>query len=122
MREAILSVDDDVDDHLLDYMIYYVYSRNEHAERFEYNVLLSLLDEESTAPKKKIDRIQSAKPKTTNSGEKNKISANFKDVISSNSDDHYSAVDDHPSDVIRTNRDPEPLEDLYDDSPRQKMP
>ena len=101
-------------------MIYYVYSRNEHAERFEYNVLLSLLDEESTAPKKKIDRIQSAKPKTTSSGKKNNISANFKDVVS-NSDDHYSAVEDNQvgeSDVIRTNRDPEPVEGLYDDSPR----
>jgi hypothetical protein len=53
LQEAILSVDDDLDDHVLDYMLYYVYARNEHADKFEYKVLLSLLDEEIVPQKKK---------------------------------------------------------------------
>lgn len=53
-----MSVDDDLNDHLLDYMLYYVYARNEHADKFEYKVLLSLLDEEIVPQeKKKPDRI-----------------------------------------------------------------
>ena len=95
LQEAILSVDDDLDDHLLDYMLYYVYARNEHAVKFEYKVLLSLLDEEVVLQdKKKPERIQSAKPKVTSSNDNNKVTKNFKDIVSSNSDEQYSEVED----------------------------
>lgn len=69
-------------------MLYYVYARNEHAEKFEYKVLLSLLDEEVVLQdKKKPERIQSAKPKVTSSNDNNKVTKNFKDIVSSNSDE-----------------------------------
>ena len=69
-------------------MLYYVYARNEHAVKFEYKVLLSLLDEEVVLQdKKKPERIQSAKPKVTSSNDNNKVTKNFKDIVSSNSDE-----------------------------------
>ena len=90
-----MSVEDDLDDHLLDYMLYYVYARNEHADKFEYKVLLSLLDEEiAPQKKKKPERIQSAKPKVTSSDDNQKLIKNFKDIVSSNSDEQYSEVED----------------------------
>lgn len=62
LREAILSVEDDLDNHILDYMLFYVYVRNESVDRFEYKSLLKMLEEH--VPNKKVskDRIQSAKP------------------------------------------------------------
>ena len=45
VREAIISVDEDIDDHLMDWMLYYVYSRSEHVDRMEYKVLITMLDE-----------------------------------------------------------------------------
>jgi len=45
VREAIVSVDEDIDDHLMDWMLYYVYSRSEHVDRMEYKVLITMLDE-----------------------------------------------------------------------------
>lgn len=56
------------------------------------------------------------------------MTKNFKDVVSSNSDEQYSEVEDEKaseqeSEVVSTNREgPEPLEGFYDESPRQKMP
>jgi hypothetical protein len=40
VREAILSVDEDLDDHILDWMLFYVYSRSEHVDQMEYKVLI----------------------------------------------------------------------------------
>ncbi len=45
VREAIVSVDEDIDDHLMDWMLYYVYSRSDHVDRMEYKVLITMLDE-----------------------------------------------------------------------------
>ena len=45
-------MDEDCDEHLLDWMLYYVYSRSEHVERMEYKVLITMLEESS-----KKDRI-----------------------------------------------------------------
>lgn len=45
MREAIQSLDDDIDHHLLDWMLYYVYSRSEHFDKMEYKVLITMLEE-----------------------------------------------------------------------------
>lgn len=45
VREAIISVDEEIDDHLMDWMLYYVYSRSEHVDRMEYKVLITMLDE-----------------------------------------------------------------------------
>lgn len=62
LREAILSVEDDLDNHILDYMLFYVYVRNKTADRYEYKPLIKMLEEH--VPNKKVgkDRIQSAKP------------------------------------------------------------
>jgi len=54
------------------------------------------------------------------------LNKNFKDVAKS--DENYSEVEDEKayeigeSEVVPTNREPEPLEGFYDESPRQKMP
>lgn len=45
VREAILSLDEGIDDHVLDWMLYYVYSRSEHVDRMEYKVLIALVEE-----------------------------------------------------------------------------
>ena len=45
VREAILSVDEDLDDHILDWMLFYVYSRSEHVDQMEYKVLIQMLDD-----------------------------------------------------------------------------
>lgn len=45
VREAILSLDEAIDDHVLDWMLYYVYSRSEHVDRMEYKVLIALVEE-----------------------------------------------------------------------------
>jgi len=56
------------------------------------------------------------------------LTKNFKDVANSNSDEQYSEVEDEKayeigeSGVVPTNREPEPLEGFYDESPRQKTP
>jgi hypothetical protein len=57
VREAIQSLDDDLDHHLMDWLLYYVYSRSEHVDRMEYKVLLQMLDEitkKGSGPAKKI--------------------------------------------------------------------
>lgn len=56
VREAITSVEEDIDDHLMDWMLYYVYSRSEHVDRMEYKELVSMLED---ALKK--DRAQNKK-------------------------------------------------------------
>lgn len=62
LREAILSVEEDLDNHILDYMLFYVYVRNESVERFEYMSLIKMLEEQVLSKKVGKDRIQSAKP------------------------------------------------------------
>lgn len=50
VREAILSLDEDLNHHLLDWLLYYVYSRSEHVDRMEYKFLLQMLDEAKKRP------------------------------------------------------------------------
>ena len=45
VKYAIVTCDEDVDPKVLDYMIYYVFTRSKSAERMEYNVLIQLIDE-----------------------------------------------------------------------------
>ena len=40
VKYAIVTCDEDVDPKVLDYMIYYVFTRSKSAERMEYNVLI----------------------------------------------------------------------------------
>ena len=56
-------MDEDCNEHLLDWMLYYVYSRSEHVEKMEYKVLINMLEEAT-----KKERIQSAKrrPESSN--------------------------------------------------------
>lgn len=58
VKEAITSVCDDVDIQLLDWLLWYVYSKSEGLDRMEYRCLVRLLDTASQ-PKQ---RVQSAKP------------------------------------------------------------
>jgi hypothetical protein len=57
LREAILSVEDDLDNHILDYMLFYVYVRNESVDKFEYKSLLKMLEEHVPNKKASKDRI-----------------------------------------------------------------
>jgi hypothetical protein len=46
VREAITSVcEDEIDDNLLDWLLFFVYSRSEHIDRMEYRVLINMLDD-----------------------------------------------------------------------------
>lgn len=80
LKEAILSVEDDLDNHILDYMLFYVYVRNESGDRFEYKSLLTMLEEQGNK------RVQSAKPAS------NQV-AKTQAIISSESDDKYSDIE-----------------------------
>lgn len=55
--EAIRGIEEDLDDHVLDYMLYYVYVRSDSVDKLEYKLLLGMLDEES----RKRERTASAK-------------------------------------------------------------
>lgn len=67
-REAIASVLEDIDDHLMDWMLYYIYARSEHVDRMEYKVLISMIEE---AQKK--ERLSSAKQRRPESSNIEKI-------------------------------------------------
>ena len=51
LSEAITSTDEEVEDRVLDYMLYYVFVRSESAERMAYKTLTSMLDERPQNPK-----------------------------------------------------------------------
>ena len=40
VREAIVSCDEEVDDKVLDYMLYYVFIRSQSADRMEYKTII----------------------------------------------------------------------------------
>lgn len=69
VREAILSVLDDIEDEMIDWMLFYVYSRSDNVDMMEYKVLVSMLDETT----KKSERLSSAKPKRPESSSPDKI-------------------------------------------------
>jgi len=58
VKEAITSVCEDVSPQLLDWMLYFVYTRSDSVDKLEYRALVRLLDE----PEPKKERVQSAKP------------------------------------------------------------
>jgi hypothetical protein len=83
VREAILSLDEGIDDHVLDWMLYYVYSRSEHVDRMEYKVLIALVEEsKGTSPGK-----ESGPPAMMNQ----------KPAGSDSEDDNYSS--DHDDEI-----------------------
>ena len=55
--EAIRGIEEDLDDHVLDYMLYYVYVRSDSVDKLEYRLLLGMLDEET----RRKERAASAK-------------------------------------------------------------
>ena len=59
MSEAIISTDEEVEDKVLDYMLYYVFVRSESADRMAYKTLIAMLDEHLQAR----ERAQSAQRK-----------------------------------------------------------
>lgn len=62
VREAITSVYEDIDEHLMDWMLYYIYSRSDHVDKMEYKLLIQMLAESM-----KKERVQSAKPRPESS-------------------------------------------------------
>ena len=73
LKEAILSVDDQVDDHVLDYMLYYVYVRSDSTEKLEYGVLIGLIDEVMARKARPVssspDKIKQRNPEPVSSGD-----------------------------------------------------
>ena len=59
MSEAIISTDEEVEDKVLDYMLYYVFVRSESADHMAYKTLIAMLDEHLQAR----ERAQSAQRK-----------------------------------------------------------
>ena len=122
-REAIASVLEDIDDHLMDWMLYYIYARSEHVDRMEYKVLISMIEE---AQKK--ERLSSAKQRRPESSNLEKIKERNnlappalvkQDPIKpvSDEDEKYSSDDNDLNDV--RNLLPQ-KESEYEESPRPK--
>ena len=57
-KEAVLGVEEDLDPHLLDYVMWYVYVRSDNELKLEYKVLMQLVKEHNSLGK----RPQSSKP------------------------------------------------------------
>ncbi len=127
LKEAILGVDEDIDWHLLDYMLWYVYVRSDSVDRLEYKVLLTLIDDQT----KKQQRPQSSKHQTV------KSSGKAQEAVSSEEedDDKYSEVDEGKESGVFVDSpivqggDKDLLDggagvgdDQYEESPRQKVP
>jgi hypothetical protein len=86
VKEAIASVDEDCNEHLMDWMLYYVYSRSEHVEKMEYKVLINMLDE---AVKK--ERVQSAKRRPESSNPEKIKQHNRMPAKKEEEEDNYSS-------------------------------
>jgi len=118
VREAILSVLDDVEDELVDWMLFYVYSRSDNVDRMEYKVLVQMLDEVN----KKSERLSSAKPKRPESSSPEKIKQhNPPKQESVQEDERYSSDEDNDM-MVNDIKDLLPHKQSdYEDSPRQKI-
>lgn len=45
LKEAIISYDEDLDDELIDYILFYVFARSQSPDRMEYKVLIKLIND-----------------------------------------------------------------------------
>jgi hypothetical protein len=59
LKEAIIAFDEEVEDDLMDYILYFVFARSQSPDRMEYSVLIKLLTD--TIEQKQ--RVQSANKK-----------------------------------------------------------
>lgn len=59
LKEAIMAFDEDVEDELIDYILYYVFARSKSPDRMEYKVLIKLVNDGLEQQK----RVQSANKK-----------------------------------------------------------
>jgi hypothetical protein len=59
LKEAIISYDEDLDDELIDYILFYVFARSQSPDRMEYKVLIKLINDGLEKQK----RVQSANKK-----------------------------------------------------------
>lgn len=57
LKEAIVGVDEDIDWHTLDYILWYVYVRSDSVEKLEYKVLIQMIEEQANAA---VQRPQSS--------------------------------------------------------------
>lgn len=56
-------MDEEVDDHLMDWMLYYIYSRSDTVDRMEYQVLIRMLDDALKQQKKRPESSNHEKVK-----------------------------------------------------------
>lgn len=77
VREAVDQVFEDVEEDMMDWMLYFVYQKSAHdVDRMHYKELISMLDEAAlvqAAASKKQERLSSAKPKRPESSTPDKI-------------------------------------------------
>jgi len=89
LKEAIISFDEEADEHLVDYMLYYVFARSKSPDMMEYKVLIKLINEGLEQR-----RIQSAQKKNrpeSSSPEKLKMRNPTKpDDVPDEEEEHYS--------------------------------
>ena len=65
LKHAISSCDEDVDPKVLDYMIYYVFTRSKNAERMEYQTLIQLIDEHLQQKEKEHSATRKSRPESS---------------------------------------------------------
>lgn len=127
MREAITSVEEDIDDHLMDWMLYYIYARSEHVDRMEYKVIITMLEDamkkEHAQNKKRPESSSPDKIKQHNSGGPQMVRQAAAASSGSDSDqDRYSSDGDRDEDEgpIKPKSE-DGVSDDYEDSPRVKL-
>lgn len=119
LREAILSLDEECDQHVLDYMLWYVYVRSESVKQLEYRVLVTMIEEQAKAKA----RPESSSPDKIKQRNKAPEPASSGDERYSEIDDPKESDYDHDdSPVIETDGEGQLNQQSYDDSPRQKVP
>jgi hypothetical protein len=63
LKEAIVGVEEDIDWHTLDYMLWYVYVRSDSVEKLEYKVLIQMIEEQANAAVQRPQSSSQAKSK-----------------------------------------------------------
>jgi len=88
LREAISSVDEDLNEDLMDYLLYYVFIRSESVEKMQYKNILEMLDSAVQAHTRTTSATKKNRPESS-SPDKIK-QRNPKDAAKEESEDNYS--------------------------------
>lgn len=120
IREAIQSVHEDVDNQLLDWMVFYVFNQSESVEKMKYRVLTQLLEEELD---KKPSRVASAKPRRPESSNPAKIAKHnpTPKPVEEKRDEYSDSDNDGFGDINDLKQHHQQQSNNYDESPRMRQ-